>query len=72
MINNSLGFWPNYYTYIRIIFSIILSQPRLSIEILVIKIEKNITFRKMIKKDSKKDIINFLQMPNKLSSNKKR
>lgn len=41
------------------------------IEIVVIKIEKDNTIQKIIKKCSKKDITNFLPTLNKLSSKKK-
>lgn len=41
------------------------------IETITIRIEKNITFQKIIKKDPKKNMTDFLQIPNK-SSNKKR
>lgn len=44
----------------------------MSTEIVAIKIEKDITAQKKIKKGSKKDITNFLQMLNKLSSKKKK
>ena len=72
MINDSLAFWPGDCIYIRATFLTILSQPRLPMEIAVDRIEKDITPQKMIKKGSKKDITNFLQMPNKLFSKKKR
>lgn len=36
------------------------------------EIEKDITFQKMVKKDSNEDITNFLQMLNKLSPEKRR
>ena len=38
----------------------------------VVRIERDITFQKMMKKSSKKDITDFLQTPNKFSSKKKR
>ena len=52
--NNSLVFWPSYYTQIRATPSTILSQSRLPVKTAVIKIEKDITFQKMIKKAQKK------------------
>lgn len=42
------------------------------IEKIAIKIKKVITFQKIIKKGLKKDMTNFLQTPNKLSSKKKK
>ena len=72
MINNSLAFWPGYCTHIGATFPTILSQPRLPPKTIVIRIEKNITSQKMIKKGSKEDMTNFLQIPNKLSGKKKR
>ena len=59
MINNFLAFWPGYYTYIGAISPTILSQPRLSAETAVFRIEKDITPQKMIEKGSKKDMTNF-------------
>lgn len=41
-------------------------------EIIAVRIKKDIIPRKIIKKGSKKDITDFLQTPNKLSSKKKR
>ena len=38
----------------------------------VIKIKKDITLRKMIKRGLKEDMINFLQTPNKLFNNKRK
>ena len=68
--NNFLAFWPSYCTYIKVIFS--LSLPSLLIETIVMRIKKDITFQKMIKKSLNEDMTNFLQMPNKLFSKKKR
>lgn len=42
------------------------------IEIAVIKIEKDITLQKIIKKGSIKNITNFLQISNKLSNKKRK
>ena len=70
IINNFLAFWPEHCIYIRATF--LLSLSSLFTKIVAIKIEEDITFEKMIKKGLKKDMIDFLQMLNKLSSNKKR
>lgn len=67
-----LVFWLGHYIYIEAISPTILSQPRLPTEIAAVKVEKVVTPRKIIKKSSKEDIINFLQMPNKLSSKKRK
>ena len=72
MINDFLAFWPDYCIYIGAISSTTLSQPRLPTEIAAVRIEKNITPQKMMKRRSKKDMTNFLQTPNKLFSKKRR
>ena len=72
MINNSLVFWLGYYIYIGATFSTTLSQPKLPTETAVVRIKKDITLQKIINRGLKEDIINFLQMPNKLSSKKRR
>ena len=72
MTNNSLAFWPGHYTHIEAIFSTLLSQSRLPAETAVVRIEKDITSRKMIIRGLKEDITNFLQTLNKLSSKKKK
>ena len=41
-------------------------------ETAAVRIEKDITLRKMIKRGSKEDMTDFLQTPNKLSSKKRR
>ncbi len=46
--------------------------PRLPMETAVVRIEKDITLRKMIKRVSKEDMTDFLQTPNKLSGKKRR
>lgn len=68
--NNSLAFWHGHYTYIRAISSTTLNKPKLSSETVVIRIEKDITFQKMINMGLKADMTDFLQMPNKLPSKK--
>ena len=70
MTNNSLAFWPGHCTHIRAIS--LLSPPSLPTEIAAVTIEEDITSRKMIKRGSKKDMTDFLQTPNKLSSKKRR
>ena len=70
MTNKSLIFWPDHYIYIRATF--LLSPLSLPIEIVAIKIEEDITPQKMTKKGLKKNIPDFLQTPNKLSSKKKK
>ena len=70
--NNSLAFWPDHYTHIGTTSPTTLSQPRLTAESAVIKIEKDITPWKIIKRGLKKDMIDFLQTPNKLFSKKRR
>ena len=72
MTNNSLAFWLGHYIYIRISSLFILSQSILPMKIEIIRIEKDITPQKIIKRGSTKDIINFLQLSNKLFSKKKR
>ena len=72
MINNLLAFWPNYCTHIGATSPTILSPFSSPMETVAIRIEKAITFPKIMKKGSKKDMTNFLQTPNKLSSKKKR
>ena len=70
--NNFLIFWPGYCIYIGAISFTIMSQPKLSVKTIVIRIEKHINSRKMIKKGSPKNMTDFLQMLNKLSSKKRR
>ncbi len=72
MINNSFVFWPSHCIHIRAISLITLNLPSLPMETVAIRIEKAITLRKMIKKGSKKDMTDFLQTPDKLSSKKRR
>ena len=70
--NDFLAFWLSYCTYIGVFSLVTLSQLILPTKIAVIRIEKNITFQKIIKRGLMKDMTNFLQVPNKLSSKKKR
>ena len=70
--NDSLAFWPGHCTHIGATSPTTLSQPRLPTETAAVRIEKDITPRKMIKRGSKEDMTNFLQTPNKLSSKKRR
>ena len=72
IINDSLAFWSGHYTHIGAISPTTLSQPRLPVETVVIKIEKDITPQKIIKRGLKEDMTNFLQTPNKLFSKKRR
>ena len=72
MTNNFLAFWPGHYTHIGVTFSNTLSQPRSPVETAVMRIKKGITPQKMIKRGSKKDLTDFLQTSNKLSSKKRR
>lgn len=72
IINDFLLFWPGYYIYIRVTSPTILNQSRLLIEVVAIKIKEDITSQKIIKKSSKEDRTNFLQMPNKISNKKRR
>ena len=72
MTNNSLTFGLSHCTHIRAISPTTLSQPRLSAEIAVVRIKKDIIPQKMIQNSSKEDIIDFLQMLNKLFSKKRR
>ena len=60
MINNFLAFWPAHYTHNEAISSTTLSQAKLPAEIVVIKIEKDITPQKMLKKGLKKKHDRFL------------
>ena len=72
MTNNSLVFWPGHCIYIGATFPNILSPLNLPIERASVIIEEDIILQKMIKKVSKKDMTDFLQEPNKLSSKKRR
>ena len=58
MTNNFLVFWPSYCTYIRAIS--LLSLPSLPTKIAAVRIKENITSQKMIKKDLKKNLTDFL------------
>ena len=58
MTNNSLVFWPGYYIHIGTIF--LLSSPSFPMEIAAVKIEEDISSQKMIKKNLKKDMTDFL------------
>ena len=60
MTNNSLAFRPGHCTNIGATFPNTLSQPRLPAEIAVVRIEKDITPQKMIKKGLKEDMTNLL------------
>ena len=70
MTNNSLAFWPGHCTHIRATSP--LSPLSLSTKTAAVRIEEDITARKMIKRGSKEDMTDFLQTPNKLSSKKRR
>ena len=70
MTNNSLAFWPGHYTHIGA--TSLLSPPSLPTETVALIIEEDITPRKMIKRGSKENMTNFLQIPNKLPSKKRR
>ena len=72
MTNKSLVFWPGHCIHIGATSPTTLSQPKLHVQTAIIKIEKDITPRKIIKKRSKEDITDFLQTPNRLSSKKRR
>ncbi len=58
--NDSLAFWSGHCTPIGATSPTILSKSRLPPEIAVDRIEQDITPRKMIKKDSKEDMTDFL------------
>ena len=70
--NNFFAFWLGHCIYIRATSHIILNPPSLPIEITIIRIEEAIILQKMIKKSSIENITNFLQMPDKLFSKKRR
>ena len=70
MTNNFLAFWPGHCTHIGA--TSLLSPPSLPTGTASITIEEDITPRKMIKRGLKKDMTDFLQTPNKLSSKKRR
>ena len=70
MISNFLAFWPDYYLHIRA--TSLLSLPNLPIETIAIRIKEDIIPQKIIKRDSKKDMTDFLQILNKLFSKKKK
>ena len=70
MTNDFLAFWPGHCTHIGA--TSLLSLPSLPTETAAVTIEEDITPKKMIKRGSKKDMTDFLQTPNKLSSKKRR
>ena len=70
MTNNSLAFWPGHCTHIGA--TSLLSPLSLPTETAAVMIEEDITPRKMIKRGSKEDMTDFLQIPNKSSSKKRR
>ena len=70
MTNNSLAFWPSHCIHIEA--TSLLSPPNLPIETAAVTIKEDITSQKIIKRDSKENMIDFLQTPNKLSSKKRR
>ena len=70
MMKNFLAFWPSHCTYIGA--TSLLNPPSLPMETAAITIKEDITSRKMIKRGLKKDMTDFLQTPNKLSSKKRR
>ena len=72
IINDSLAFWLGHCTHIGAILPTTLSQLRLPTKTAVVRIEKNISSQKMIKRGSKEDMTNFLQTPNKFFSKKRR
>ena len=72
MTNNFLVFWLSYCIYFKVISYTILSQPRFPAEIAVIRIKKDIISQKIIKRGSKENMTNFLQIPNKFFSKKRR
>ncbi len=72
MTNNFLSFWPRHYTYIEAISPITLSPPSSPTEIAAVRIEEAITAQKMIKRSSKENRTDFLQIPDKLFSKKRR
>ena len=72
MTNDSLAFWLDHCICIGVTSPIILSQPRLPAEKIIVRIEKDIIPYKMIKRGLKKDMTDFLQTPKRLSSKKRR
>lgn len=72
IINNSLVLWPGYCIYMRVFPIIILNLLILPLETIAVRIENNIIYQKIVKKSLIKDITNFLQVSNKLSSKKRR
>lgn len=54
MTNNFLAFWPGHYIYIEVSLLFISNQLTLPMKIAIIKIEKDITPLKIIKKSQKK------------------
>ncbi len=72
MTNDSLAFWPGHYIQIGATSPIILSLPSSPTETAVLRIEEAIIPQKMIKRGSKEDMTDFLQMLDKLSSKKRR
>ena len=70
MTNNSLAFWPGHCIHIGATF--LLSLSSLPTKTAVVIIEGDITPRKMIKMGLKEDMTDFLQMPNKLFSKKRK
>lgn len=72
MKNNSVAFWHDHYIYIRVASLTILNQLRLLIEIIAVRIWKNITPQKIEKTGLIVDMNDFLQTINKLFSKNKR
>ena len=70
MTNNFLAFWPGHCIYIKATFP--LSPSNLPIKITAVRIEEDITPQEMIKNGSNEDMTDFLQIPNKSSSKKRR
>ena len=69
MTNDFLTFWSGHYIYVRA--TCLLNSFSLSIKTTVVKIKKNIISQKIWKKNSKKDITNFLLTLIKLFCKKK-
>lgn len=70
IIKNFLAFGLGHCIYIRAFLPTTLSQLILPTKIVSIKIEKDITLQKIIKKSLMENMTDFLQVPNKLSNKK--
>ena len=72
MTNNFLNFWPGHCIYVETFSLTLLSQSILLMKTAVVRIEKDITPQKIIKRGLTENMTDFLLVLNKLSSKKRR